>query len=338
MIRPAAALIVLLSLMSIVAQADALDEYPESIGPFAGDWEGLWSSGEDKHPWIGAQVVALGNGEYEIVLTRKLYARAPHFKTVAAQEKSGALVFDDGNYYGLIKGDTFTGGRREKPGEFTMGRYQRASETLGLQPPENAIVLFDGSGTDEWEPGKNDMTWKILPGGVMQASPAAGDIVTKRKFTDVRLHLEFRLPFLPEKRGQSRANSGVFLQRFFEVQILDSYGLPGYWNECGAIYQISGPRVNMCLPPLQWQAYDIEFHAARYDADGNLVEYPQMTVMHNGVYVQKDIEMPHGTSGDFKKKPVDPPKEPDSIRLQAHGNHVQFRNIWVVDMANAENK
>jgi hypothetical protein len=91
----------------------------------------------------------------------------------------------------------------------------------------------------------------------------------------------------------------------------------------------------MCAPPLQWQSFDIEFRAARYDKQGYLVENPRMTVVHNGVPVQTDFEMPHGTSGDAKKKPVAPPKEPDSIRLQTHNNSVQFRNIWVVDLADA---
>ncbi|MCP4642282.1 MAG: DUF1080 domain-containing protein, partial [bacterium] len=329
MIRIVATLSISLALTAGAADGDASALYPDSIGPYAGDWEGMWSSGEKKHPWIGAQVIALGNGEFEVVLTRKLYARAPLFKKVAAKAEGDAMVFDDGEYYGTIAGKAFTGGRRgDKPGEFALDRYIWESPNLGMKPPKKAIVLFDGSGFDEWQPSSKGKWWDILPGNVMQANPDNDSLYTEREFADVRLHLEFRLPFMPEKRGQSRANSGVFLQKYFEVQILDSYGLPGYWNECGAIYQISGPRVNMCAPPLQWQSYDIEFRSARFDKKGNLVENPRMTVVHNGVPVQTDIEMPRGTSGDFKKKPVAPPKEPQRIRLQAHHNCVQFRNIW----------
>ncbi len=313
--------------------------YPESVGPFVGDWEGLWSNGEDKHPWIGAQVIALGEGAYEIVLTRKLYARAPLFKTVEAREEGDALVFDDGEYFGKIEGDAFSGGRHgEKPGAFALERYTLESATLGLKPPKNAIVLFDGTNLDEWKRSVTGKSWEIIPGDVLQANPKVGYIETEREFLDAQLHVEFRVPFLPDKRGQERGNSGVFLQKFFEVQVLDSYGLPGYWNECGAIYQISAPRVNMCAPPLQWQSYDIEFHAARYNKKGKLIENPRMSVVHNGVPVQTDIEMPRGTSGDAKKKPVAPPDQPECIRLQAHNNRVQFRNIWVVDMAGVAKK
>jgi hypothetical protein len=327
-------LIAIAVLVAGSAHSNEAATYADSIGPFAGDWEGLWSSGEDKHPWIGAQVIALGGDEYEIVLTRKLYARAPLFKNVQARVKNGALFFNDGEYYGTIERDAFTGGRLgEKPGEFKLERFTLSPDTLGTKPPEDAIVLFDGSNLDEWKQSATGKTWDILPEGVLQANPKVGYLETVRTFADAKLHIEFRLPFLPDKRGQSRANSGVFLQRFFEVQILDSYGLPGYWNECGAIYQISAPRVNMCAPPLQWQSFDIEFRAARHDQDGNLVENPRMTVIHNGVPVQTDIEMPRGTSGSAEKPPVAPPKDPESIRLQAHGNEVQFRNIWIVDLA-----
>lgn len=332
--RPATALLFALAFIAGAAAQDHPAQYPDSIGPFAGDWEGLWTVGEDKHPWINAQVIPRGQGAYEVVFTRKLYARAPVFRTVAAQVQGDRLVFDDGEYYGEIKGDSFTGGRRgDKQREFSLQRYTWESPDLGAKPPRNAIVLFDGSDVDEWNKPPSGKFWDIVPGNVLQANPDLGYIETERAFTDVKLHMEFRLPLLPEKRGQSRGNSGVFLQRYFEVQILDSYGLPGYWNECGAIYQVSGPSVNMCAPPLQWQTFDIDFRAARFNRKGELTENPRMTVIHNGVAVQKDIEIPHGTSGDAFKQPVAPPQQPERIRLQAHNNQVQFRNIWVVDLA-----
>ena len=333
MMRLTAVLLIGIAFSAVAAEEEKPASYPDTAGPFVGDWTGFWSSGEDKHPWISAQVIPMGHGNYDIVLKKRLYVRAPLFKAVTANEDGGALVFDDGEYYGRIQGDTFTGGRRgDKPGEFDLERYIWESPDLGLKPPPGAVVLFDGSGFEAWRRFPKGKSWEILPGKVLQANPDIGYIESEQKFTDVKLHVEFRLPFLPEERGQGRANSGVFLQKYFEVQILDSYGLPGYWNECGAIYQISPPHVNRCAPPLQWQSFDIEFHAARYDG-GTLIENPRMTVRHNGVIVQKDVEMPHGTSYDFKKKPVPPPSTPERIRIQAHKNCVQFRNIWIVDLA-----
>ena len=97
----------------------------------------------------------------------------------------------------------------------------------------------------------------------MEVIRDTGSIVTKKKFSDFKLHLEFRTPFMPEKHGQARGNSGVYLQGRYEVQVLDSYGLEGLDNECGGIYKVGRPLVNMCAPPLQWQTYDITFRAPR---------------------------------------------------------------------------
>jgi len=302
--------------------------------PFLGDWKGLWKTGEDKHPDITAQVVPLGNNQYQITLAEALYQRVPPDAVITATSNGGVLNFDDGFYYGEIKEGRFHGGRGgDKAGIFEMERFLLTPPSLGAPPPEGAIILFDGSGFAEWGRFPKGSGWDSLEGGILQANPNLSTIETRRKFSDCRLHLEFRIPLLPDARGQERGNSGVFLQHYYEVQILDSYGLPGYWNECGAIYRISAPWVNMCLPPLQWQTYDIEFRAARFDDQGNLLENARMTVLHNGVVVQKDREMPRGTSGDAKKPPVSPPKDPGSIRLQSHKNRVQFRNIWVEDLA-----
>ena len=174
------------------------------------------------------------------------------------------------------------------------------------------------------EPGPAN--WLILGNGAMEVR--GGSIQTKQEFVDQKVHVEFRTPFMPEQDGQKRGNSGVFLQNRYEVQVLDSYGLSGEDNECGGLYKTAAPRVNMCAPPLQWQTFDIEFRAARYDSEWNKVEDARITVVHNGVPVHENQPIPDKTTGSQ----VTAMSEPDALSLQDHGNPVWFRNIWLVEL------
>ena len=150
---------------------------------------------------------------------------------------------------------------------------------------------------------------------------------TKEPVGAFQLHLEFCLPFMPYARGQGRANSGVYIQRRYEVQILDSFGLEGAANECGGLYRQTPPDLNMCLPPLAWQTYDIDYTAARFDSAGAKTANARITVKHNGVVVQDNVELPRAT----RAAPVKEGPETGPIYLQDHGNPVRFRNIWVVE-------
>ena len=129
---------------------------------------------------------------------------------------------------------------------------------------------------------------------------------------------------MPQSSGQGRGNSGVYVQSRYEVQVLDSFGLERKDNECGGIYQVSNPKVNMCFPPLAWQTYDIDFTAAKWDGDKKVAP-AKITVVHNGVPIHKDLELPKHTPGRHKEGP-----EPDALFLQDHSNPVVFRNVWVM--------
>jgi hypothetical protein len=197
-----------------------------------------------------------------------------------------------------------------------LKKVERKSKTLGAKPPKDAVVLFDGSNTDEWENAK------LVDGKLLGATNTA----SKKKFGDHSLHIEFRTPFMPEARGQGRGNSGVYVQGRYECQVLDSFGLEGEDNECGGIYSIAKPALNMCYPPLAWQTYDIDFTAARYDESGKKTKNARVTIKHNGVTIHDNLELTHGTPGRDPEGPG-----PGAIFLQDHGNPVVFRNIWVVE-------
>ena len=198
-----------------------------------------------------------------------------------------------------------------------LQKVHRKSPTLGKQPPEGAVVLFDGSSTDQLK-GARVTDDHLLQQGV----------TSKPTFGSHKLHLEFCLPYQPEDRGQGRGNSGVYLQGRYEVQMLDSFGLEGEQNECGGIYTVKAPDVNMCYPPLSWQTYDIEFSAAEYGDDDKLVASPRMTVYHNGVLIHKDVQLPAERS--TTAAPTKPGNSPGPVFLQDHGCPVRYRNIWVV--------
>jgi hypothetical protein len=175
-------------------------------------------------------------------------------------------------------------------------------------------VLFDGSNTDAWVNGRMTPD-KLLMEGTQ----------TKQNFGDVTLHVEFMTSFMPEARGQGRSNSGVFLDGRYEIQVLDSFGLNGENNECGGIYSIVKPVVNMCYPPLSWQTYDIDFTAPVFDADGKKTKNAVVSVTHNGLLIHDKVEIPRSTVGSAEGPTLGP------IQCMNHGNPVRYRNIWVVE-------
>ncbi len=193
--------------------------------------------------------------------------------------------------------------------------------------PEGAVILFDGKSLDGWlkRDGKAPAGWKLVEGRAVQVN-GTGDIITARKFDGpFQLHVEFRVPYMPQAKGQARGNSGVYSHGRYEVQVLDSYGLKSQDNDCGGIYGVAAPRVNACKAPTVWQSYDIEFHPP-VCRDGKKVEPARMTVHHNGVKIHDDVKITTdnttaGMGGD--------PCTPGPIMLQDHGNPVQYRNIWL---------
>jgi hypothetical protein len=267
----------------------------------------------------GAQVIALGDGKFHIVgFSKGLPGVAPDFEKkveVDAATAGADVVFDGNGWKGSIASGTLTGTNADGK-TFVLKKTERASSTLGAKPPGGAVVLFDGKNADAW-----------LGGKVNAASELECGVLSKQMFGDGSLHVEFRTPFKPAARGQERGNSGVYLQDRFEVQVLDSFGLDAVDHDCGGIYSIAKPKINMCFPPLAWQTYDIEFEAARFGADGKKTKNAVMTVKHNGVLIHDHVELPHTTTAAGRAEGADP----GPIQLQNHGNPVVYRNIWFME-------
>lgn len=324
-----------------------LDAAIEPLDPVSGDWQGSWVTDDGETGSVVAQVIALGNGQYRVHILPEFDQRYDSVPVFEKLRSGDAVSFEGdidpvnwGEYgylaiKGQIKGETFAGSYTgDAVGTFELQKVERLSPTLGQEPPEGAVVLFDGKNFDQWVYAqKNEgqpVQWKLL-NGAMEVVPGTPDIVSKQKFTDFELHVEFRTPFMPTVIGENRGNSGVYLQGRYEVQVLDSYGLEGRDIECGGIYEVSRPRVNMCAPPMQWQTYDITFHAPRFDENGNKTGNARLTVLHNGVKIHDNIEIPEPT-GSARDRVGEDVSQPGGISLQEHDSRVQYRNIWLVEL------
>ena len=216
----------------------------------------------------------------------------------------------------IIKDDTATGRKGDKK-LFAYDRVERKSPTLGKKAPKGAKVLFAGVEMDRFSGGIK------LDGNLLEEG-----VVSLDSFGDFTLHLEFRTPYKPKTKpgNQDRGNSGIYIFNNYETQILDSFGIKGEFNFCGALYRKKAPDLNMCLPPLAWQTYDIEFTTPRFK-DGKKVKNARITTRHNGVIIHDDYELDKGTGAGGGR----PEKEKGQIHLQGHGNPVRFQNIWLVE-------
>lgn len=211
------------------------------------------------------------------------------------------------------------------------------TSTHGMQPhkpPHGAVVLFNGRDTSAWVHRGADKpcAWTVTD-GVLEVKPGTGDIVTRQLFRDYQLHVEFATPYLPNAHSQERGNSGVYQLGHWEIQVLDSYNNPTYKaGGCGAIYGQKDPDQNVCRPPLEWQTYDVTFHAARLNSDGSVLEKPRLTLIWNGVKVHDNVRLEGAstTSGMGGTIPVTGP-----ILLQDHGCKVRYRNIWIKPLADS---
>jgi hypothetical protein len=266
----------------------------------------------------GLQLVALGDGKFQGMLYGKgLPGESWDGKTrlaLTGETVGGKLQLSGTNFRGVVEGGAI---QADLDGvKFTLKKVDRQSPTLGAKPPQGAVVLFDGTNLDGWDQGK------LVEGNLLGVGTR-----TKQKFKDYTLHLEFRTPYMPHARGQGRGNSGLYLNDQYEFQILDSFGLSGENNECGGYYSFAKPKLNMCLPPLTWQTYDVDFTMARYDASKNKLKPATATIRLNGVIVHEKYEIPKFNGGGGQADE----SLPGSIYVQDHGNPVHFRNIWIVE-------
>ncbi|MGI8602353.1 MAG: 3-keto-disaccharide hydrolase [Verrucomicrobiales bacterium] len=314
-------ILVWLAILATAVSIAAADPSPATRAPGDPDLaiQGEYEGKLDEDKW-GVQIIAMGDGKFDVV------AYVGGLPGAGWDGERETLLQGTGeckNGKASLKADRFSGVIEKGVLQVsengvllgTLKRTERTSPTLGAKPPEGALVLFDGKDTDQWKQGRMTNDGLLMAGAT-----------TKAEFQSFSAHVEFRTPFQPKARGQGRGNSGFYAQGRYEVQVLDSFGLKGENNECGGLYSIKAPDLNMCLPPLQWQTFDIDFTAAQFDSSGKKTKNARFTVKHNGVLIHNEVEADHSTTAaQGGEAPA-----PGPINLQDHGNPVVYRNIWVV--------
>lgn len=318
------------TLLSVVSQETFAQDLKKGVTDLAhvdadyylqGEYSGSVLFSDGYYRTVGLQVVALGDGKFDALwhqgglpgngydgtTRRKLSGQRTDSATVLNGD-DGLTIELQAGHPALVKNSS--GGLLG-----SLQPQQRYSLTEGAAPPSNAIVLFDGKNVDRLKNAK------VTSDGLLEIGAETKDPV--RNFT---LHAEFRTPYMPYARGQARGNSGFYLQKRYEVQVLDSFGLEQQFNDCASLYRFKGPDLNMNFPPLRWQTYDIDFTAPKFDSDGKRTTKGRITVRHNGVVVHNNLELDNKTGGGSPEGP-----NPLPILLQNHGNPVHFRNVWLVD-------
>jgi 3-keto-disaccharide hydrolase len=201
--------------------------------------------------------------------------------------------------------------------------------------PSDATVLFGGKDLSKWnqrgrgaDRGKMvDPQWKVGD-GYFEVAPGTGDLLTREKFGDCQLHVEWSSPAEVRGNSQARGNSGVLLMSRYEIQVLDMWDNKTYADgQAGAIYGQWPPLANPARRPGEWNTYDILFEAPRFEGE-KVVKPVIFTVIYNGVVVQNHKE----SMGPMVYRQVahytpHPPEEP--LMLQDHHNPVRFRNVWI---------
>jgi hypothetical protein len=284
-----------------------------------GEFAGPVTAAEGKTETIGLQIRPLGKGQFEAIsyvggLPGQENHKAEPTRMIG-RLSDDFLVLSGGPWAVFAERDHCTLISRSGDKIGKLDRVVRRSPTLAAKAPEGAVVLFDGSGVDQFVNGQMTEDGLLIEGTDF-----------KPMHQDFDLHLEFRLPYMPEARDQGRGNSGVYIQSRYECQILDSFGETPVFNGAGSLYRYRAPKVNMALPPLVWQTYDIRFTAPRWAADGTKIRNARITAWLNGVIVQDDVELENKTGAGQEETPTLLP-----TKLQNHSDPVRFRNIWIID-------
>jgi len=161
------------------------------------------------------------------------------------------------------------------------------------------------------------------------------DLYTIKEYGDMILELDYLVA-----KG---ANSGIFLQSNYEIQIEDSWTLTNpvsssnggaheRWNndkpEGEKGFDGFAPRQNVSKAPGLWQHIKVVFQAPKFDASGiKIANARLLSVDLNGVTIHENVELTGATRGGFGTEKALAP-----LRIQGDQGTVAFRNISISDI------
>lgn len=334
---------------------------PEEMvqGSWLGTWDGNGMGGKNV-----AQIYGLGRGEFQAIFTAYDSGEQDKgeftFAIRGATTADGRVVFDqkidlgglgsftfaaeikEGKFHG-----TYSNGK-EFEGTIDLKRVQENPAAVGMKPLPGAVSLFNGKDLDGWRiHGAETGEWRVQEGVLISpksdrlSTPKTGHLACLPETRHAQIHLEFRIPYLPEKRGEARGQSGVFLLGKHELQIVDSFGFPrakdvqGYFidtDALGAVFGLHAPTELPVLPPGEWQAFDITVKAGQPEAEGAASGKTELTVQLNGKTIHERVQLDKATPG----APSSGKEAGPMLMLQNAGQGVEFRNLWYVPLETAK--
>ena len=300
----------LIALSCLCATLDARADEPAIVGRWDltvrgrdGDypsWLEVRKSGY--HTLVGSFVGQTGSAR---PISRVEYNNGRIRFTVPPQWEKGT---DDLVFEGKIEGDMLRGETTDDKGQRARWEGRRAPALKRAKPPqwEKPVALFNGRDLEGWKPRSAAVKngWLVRQGMLSNVQPG-NDLLTEKRFTDFKLHAEFRYP-----RG---SNSGIYLRGRYEVQIEDNFGVEPDSHRIGGVYGFLTPRINAAKPAGQWQTLDIVLV-------GRVV-----TVVLNGEQVIDRQTIPGITGGALDSDEG----QPGPIMLQGDHGPIDFRKLIV---------
>ncbi len=270
-------------------------------------------------PNVTSATVSADGMSVELVVDRRVQGHVHDFHLPRIRSSDNEKLLHASAYYTL----------NEIPTPIAKPREGTTSGIIDFKRPADAVQLVGESGSQLIPEKGNESRWTFND-GVLTASPKWDSVITPGAYQDFRMHVEFNVNDAGDVPREKNGNSGVYIQQRYELQILNSYGVPQAeykTNDCGSIYGMKKPDKLVGKPAGQWQSFDIAFRAARFDGQKK-VENARITVYQNGELIHDDYALPRKTGAGKREEPTARP-----IKFQGHHNQVGFRNVWIQELS-----